>query len=334
MAGQDNLHIAREIFAAWNAHDVEGFGSPRLPLCGKLKHSILLGADRLVMYCGALLHEAYLSFLARRARRGLACALLLTLIFLPSLPVMAESTTAVIAEADVSVFGGNPDENSHALPILQAGIGRAREEGALHTYLRFDLASIPNSTYLRNTFVDRATLTLLAQSFGLADSKDRFFVSVVRCPADDWVEDRMTWNTRVCKKLGQADDMVIIDHAQLPHLSRWDVSRSVARAAEEGRKKVTFVITAFKLPLEIPPGAREIVPGERFGPTPSVGFVSFWPRERVALSASAAPTLTVVYSRFDTRLVQFVSSVLAILSALGLILGVWEGVKRFWRKPG
>jgi|SRR5215831_9211540 len=25
MAGQDNLHIAREKFAAWNAHDVEGF---------------------------------------------------------------------------------------------------------------------------------------------------------------------------------------------------------------------------------------------------------------------------------------------------------------------
>src|SRR5207302_11495108 len=25
MAGQDNLHVAREIFAAWNAHDVEGF---------------------------------------------------------------------------------------------------------------------------------------------------------------------------------------------------------------------------------------------------------------------------------------------------------------------
>ena len=25
MAGQDNLHIAREIFAAWNAHDLEGF---------------------------------------------------------------------------------------------------------------------------------------------------------------------------------------------------------------------------------------------------------------------------------------------------------------------
>ena len=25
MAGQDNLHIAREIFASWNAHDVEGF---------------------------------------------------------------------------------------------------------------------------------------------------------------------------------------------------------------------------------------------------------------------------------------------------------------------
>jgi len=25
MAEQDNLHIAREIFAAWNAHDLEGF---------------------------------------------------------------------------------------------------------------------------------------------------------------------------------------------------------------------------------------------------------------------------------------------------------------------
>ena len=25
MTGQDNLHIARAIFAAWNAHDVEGF---------------------------------------------------------------------------------------------------------------------------------------------------------------------------------------------------------------------------------------------------------------------------------------------------------------------
>jgi hypothetical protein len=24
MAGQDNLHIVREIYAAWNAHDVEG----------------------------------------------------------------------------------------------------------------------------------------------------------------------------------------------------------------------------------------------------------------------------------------------------------------------
>ena len=26
MAEQDNLHLAREIFAAWNAHDLEGFG--------------------------------------------------------------------------------------------------------------------------------------------------------------------------------------------------------------------------------------------------------------------------------------------------------------------
>ena len=25
MAGQDNLHIVREIFSAWNAHNVEGF---------------------------------------------------------------------------------------------------------------------------------------------------------------------------------------------------------------------------------------------------------------------------------------------------------------------
>ena len=30
MPGQDNLHIAREIFAAWNAHDVEGFEPPRV----------------------------------------------------------------------------------------------------------------------------------------------------------------------------------------------------------------------------------------------------------------------------------------------------------------
>jgi len=257
-------------------------------------------------------------------------SMLLAVALLPS-TIFAGSTTVVTAEADLHVFEGNPDANANA-QVLSVGIGRGVREGAQITYLRFDLTSIPHSTYFRDTLVDRATLSLLAQSFGLASAEDRFFVSVARCSVDAWDEDQMTWNTRVCQTPGQADDMVIVDYASLPYLARWDVTRSVGRAAQEGRK-VTFVITAFRIPRALA-GAREIVPGEKGGPSPDVGFVRFWSRERVTLSSSAAPTLTIAYSQPDTRLMQFVSSVLAILSALSLVLGLWGGVKRMWRKRG
>jgi hypothetical protein len=259
--------------------------------------------------------------------RSILGLMLLAFALVPS-ALFAASTVIVTAEADLFVFEGDPDGNASPHG-LAAGRGRGPKEGAMITYLRFDLTAIPHSTYFSNTSVDRAMLSLFAQSSGLASADDRFFVSVARCSVDAWVEDRMTWNTRVCKTLEQADDMVIVDSASLPYLVRWDVTRSVGRAAQEGRK-LTFAVTAFKIPRVVA-GAREIVPGEKFGPEMDVGFVRFWSRERIALSSRAVPTLTIAYSQPDTRLVQFVGSVLAILSAISLLLGLWGVAKRIWR---
>src|SRR5262249_30274612 len=171
----------------------------------------------------------------------------------------------------------------------------------LISYVRFDLATIPRSTYFRDTVVDRATLSLLAQSFGLANEEERFLVSATPC-FENWAEDQMTWDTRVCQTPLGADDMIVLDYATLPSLARWDVTHSVGRAVREGRK-VTFVINAVKLQRGLA-GARDIIPDEKIGPEVGMGFVRFWSRKRVALSATAAPTLTIAYSQPDARLTQ------------------------------
>ena len=227
------------------------------------------------------------------------------------------------ADADVWVFESNPKQNANDIPLLQAGIGRGREVGRLITYLRFDLSDVPVSTVFRTTEIARAELSLFAQSSGLAGKEDQLFVSVAGCPVTDWAEDTITWESRVCPGLTQADDMQLIGVADLPQIYRWDVTRSVAQALNANRTRVTLILSAFK--VEVAPGTREIVPGRQFGPEEDVGFVRFWSRERATLSARAAPTLAVTYQREDTNLVQFAGTVIAIFSALSVAFGVWEG---------
>jgi hypothetical protein len=246
----------------------------------------------------------------------------------PSASVGA-SKLIIDADADVWVSEFNPQHNANDIHLLQAGVGHgreAREVGRLVTYLRFDVSDVPTSTALQTTRITRAELTLFAQSSGLAGQQDRLFVSVAGCPVIDWAEEAITWENRICPDLTQADDMQLIGVADLPQIHRWDVTRSLAQALNAKRKRVTLILSAFK--VEVTPGAREIVPGRQFGPEQNVGFVRFWSRERATLSARAAPTLAVTYEREDTNLVQFAGTVIAILSALSLALGVWEGLRR------
>ena len=243
------------------------------------------------------------------------------------LKALAAPTEIIHAQADVFVFEGNSSNTNH-LPLLQAGIGRGRDVGRLLTYLRFDMANVQKSSLISKTRVTQATISLFAQSLGLATVDSRFFVSIAPCWDSNWDEAGMSWSNRVCPDPAQPEDIVVIDGADLPQLFRWDVARSLAEAVRRGETRVTFIVSAFRL-NKLRGGEREIIPGERFGPEESVGFVRFWSHERAVLGGTVAPTLLITYEQEDTELTRFVKTTVAIISALGVILGIWEGLRRF-----
>ena len=102
----------------------------------------------------------------------------------------ADKTLSILAEADVSVFEANPDRGQaeETRHLLSAGIGRGLKEGRLTSYLRFDLSEIQDSTLFHYISIDSSKLSLLAQSFGLANSDERFFVTLNSCPDTTWDE--------------------------------------------------------------------------------------------------------------------------------------------------
>ncbi|EAR21678.1 DNRLRE domain-containing protein [Nitrococcus mobilis] len=246
---------------------------------------------------------------------------------------LAVSTEIIPAQADVYVFEGNPDGNTASIALLQAGVGRGRKVGRIVAYIRFGLADIPKSSFFKKTRVTRATVSLFAQSTGLARADSHFLVSVARCSDSSWIEAKMAWSNRACPALEQAEDVVAIDGTELPQLFQWDVAQSVSKAVRSGGSRLTFVVSAFRIP-KLTGGEREIIPEEQFGSKESVGFVRFWSRERAGFGRTGVPTLRVTYEREDTELARFMKTIVAIVSALGAFLGIWGSLRRFTHRQG
>jgi len=239
--------------------------------------------------------------------------------------VWASSEIKILAEADAEVFEALPNtpKEQHNLKLLSAGKGRGRKEGSFISYVRFDLNPLPKSDWLSTTAITHSQLSLLAQSFGLAKEEERFFVTVSSCTENDWEEALFTWETRVCRETRQEGDSTIIQGQDLPAVYTWNVTENVSRAHVQGERKLTFVIEAFLMQNN----PREIVPRDV-----PIGFVRFWSRERVKFGANAVPTLTVKHESSSTRLVEMTSSSIAVLSALGVLLGLYQGFLKFRKK--
>lgn len=242
--------------------------------------------------------------------------------------VLGDARIVLLAEADVDVFEATPDRTEPITGLLSVGVGRGLKVGRLISYIRFDLSRLPLSNLIDDLSIESAQLRLLAQSFGLASLENsRFFVTVSACADNNWSEATMTWKNRVCKEDLQGEDSLVVQGKNLPAVFTWDVTQSIAKAHAQNAGKVTFVIKAFLLQQ----ASREIIPGQRFGPESSVGFVRFWSRERSDYGVSAVPTLVVNHSTSSTVFVDFIRSLAAILSAIGVAFGIY-GVIRTTRK--
>lgn len=264
---------------------------------------------------------------SRLIRATPLAVLLSATVMMPAI-ALAVSTEIIPAQADVYVFEGNPDGNTNGMALLQAGVGRGRKVGRIVTYIRFDLAGIPKSSFFKKTRVTRATVSLFAQSTGLARADSHFLVSMAPCWDSSWTEAKMTWSNRVCPDLEQAEDVVAIDGTELPQLFQWDVARSVSKAVRSGGSRSTFVVPALRIP-KLTGGEREIIPEIQFGPKESLGFVRFWSRERASFGRTGVPTLRVTYEREDTEVTRFLKTIVTIISALAAFLGIWGSLRRF-----
>ena len=254
-----------------------------------------------------------------------------TILLAIMMPGVAFSASKEIISAQADVFVADDDDpnlNKNNFNILQVGVGRGNKVCRMVSYIRFDMTNVPKATLLKKTQVTRATVSLFAQSFGLAKIDSRFFVSITPCSDSDWAEDRMSWNNRVCPNPVQTEDIAVIDGNSLPQLYQWDVTQSVTEFVRGGVSLLTFIISAFSL-KKMTGGEREIISGEKFGPEESVGFVRFWSRERAAFGRTAVPTLVIVYEQEDTELARFVKTSFSIIYAIGIFLGIWEALRHF-----
>ncbi len=239
----------------------------------------------------------------------------------------AENKLIVTAEADVSVSEDNPDRLPTRVTehLLSAGIGRGKKEGRLVSYLKFDLSEIPDSSLFHYISIDSGKLSLLAHSFGLAGKDKRFIVPVNYCPDTNWSEDKLTWNSRVCKDGLEGEDSVIIDGKDLPKIFKWDVTKGIALAKANGNSKVTLVVEAYRLfdcsrdPLE-GKGCKDDAKW--------VGAVRFASSERSKFGVSVMPNLMISHSSHPTAILRFLNSTIAILSAIGVAAGLYELFRR------
>lgn len=260
------------------------------------------------------------------ARSMVRCAITL-LLLLPSGPALAKGEVLILAAADATVQEHRPNQpqDDRVIHTLAAGLGRGTTLGRTISYIRFNLGALPASTPFETVVVNKAKLSLMATSFGLARPERRFLVTVHSCDLIDWDETEITWRSQPCAEGAGGETSVIIGGADLPRAYEWNVARGVARALARGGERVTFTVSSVPL-LNC---TRDPFEGRgcQIADTDRVGFVRFASREREAYGIGAVPHLVVSHTSEPTLFMRMVEITLSVLSAFALTFGVYRTVQ-------
>lgn len=93
-------------------------------------------------------------------------------------------------EADAYISRDNPDENfGNATTLIWQYTGGTVPPDSYRSYIKFNISSIPNSTYIGSAILYLYTTTVPPAPDWTGDSFDVF--SVIH---DDWIENEITWN--------------------------------------------------------------------------------------------------------------------------------------------
>jgi hypothetical protein len=213
--------------------------------------------------------------------------------------------------------------------MLSAGIGFTDRPGRLQGYMRFDLNEVPRSDWKTRISIDSAQLYLFILSHALTyedkryDPK-RYLMSIRGCDESSWLETEMAWNTRVCPDGGRPQDAKIIDVDHLPAQYTWNVTEQLNRSHAHGHDGTTLIVDAQRL-LSCPRDPLEGIGCPDF--PDRRGFLWIASRNREEFGISVVPRVVLSYSENPTLLITYVSSTIAVLSALGMLLGLYGGLR-------
>lgn len=266
-------------------------------------------------------------------KRYLACYIVLLLIT-ASTPAWASKKLIVPSDQDVTVSETHPDG-----PInkrLHAGVGRGGSPvrlGRSRSYLRFNLGAIPRPDLLRGVSIDTATLHIFVLAHALTPKNrnfngKRYLVSVSSCASSNWSEATMTWKTQVCADGEISQDTKIVDGDMLPAPHTWDVTQEFEQAVSAGFDHATLIIDSQRL-LNC---SRDPLEGQGCPDVERVGFLRFASRERVDFGISVVPRVVISYSEYPTSFRSYVSSTLAVLSAIAMLLGLYGAIRGFRKR--
>ncbi len=268
-------------------------------------------------------------------------SLMVVLFLLADLPPASASTRLfLLADQDMTVSEMHPDspQLQNTQHTLNAGVGRGGSpvrEGRSSSYLRFNLSTIPKAGWFENVSIDAAKLHLFVLTHALTPEDQhfigkRYFVNVSSCVNSDWSESTMTWETRVCQAERVSQDTKIIDGDTLPAPSSWDVTQEFGSAVSAGLDYVTLIVDSQRL-LNC---SRDPLEGRGCPDVEQVGFLRFASRERVNFGLSVVPRVVLTYSEHPTSFMQFASSMLAVLSAMAMLVGLYSAVESFRKRKG
>lgn len=262
------------------------------------------------------------------------------LLIAASTPAWASKKLIVPVDQDMTVSEIHPDSPQREITkhTLDAGVGRGGSpirEGRVRSYLRFDLGAIPRPDLLRSVSVDTATLHIFVLAHALTPENQnfkgkRYLVSVSSCASSSWSESTMTWETRVCANGEVSQDTKIIDGDGLPAPHTWDVTQEFERAVSAGFDHTTLIIDAQRL-LNC---SRDPLEGRGCPDVERVGFLRFASRERVDFGISVLPRVVISYSEHPTSFMSYVSSTLAVLSAIAMFVGLYGAIRGLRKRKG
>ena len=257
--------------------------------------------------------------------------LICTIAVLVNADALAATTVILRADQDVTLSELRPQraetpEMSHS---LSAGIGFTNRSGRMKSYLHFNLDDIPRSNWRSEVSIESATLRLfvLAHTLTYEDERydgKRYLVSVSGCNASPWLETALSWETRDCKGGGRPQDAKLVDGDHLPASYDWNVTEQFHRKMTARRDGVKLIADAQRL-LSC---SRDPLDGVGCPDFPDQrGFLRFASSERGKFGISVVPRVIVSYSVRPTPLISYAGSTLASLSALGMLLALYSGIK-------